>query len=104
MKIVQFVALIVIAFPSVSVSQSLAQTVDFRPTEIVNGNKAIANEVLVQFKAAVAQSQGKMTSADRVQSENQSISSVQTTFQTEYVRPIGGAGWYLVHSNANSAD
>jgi hypothetical protein len=81
-----------------------AQTVDWRPTELVNGHKAVANEVLVQFKAAVAEKNGEMTLAEQLQSERIAIGDITAKYLTEYVRPIGGAGWYLVHSHGFSAD
>jgi len=71
---------------------------------LFNGKKVFANEVLMQFRAALAEKRGEMTSDERRQSENLSIAEIEESFQTEHLNKIGGAGWYLVRSSSLGAD
>jgi hypothetical protein len=80
-----------------------AQAPIWKQTEEVNGRKAVLGDVLVQFKAAAAEKRHEISTQDRAQSESLSIADIRATFQAEYVNPIGGAGWYLVHSSASSS-
>jgi Subtilase family/Divergent InlB B-repeat domain len=81
-----------------------AQGTDQRSTELFNGKEVVSNEVLMQFRAALAEKRGEMTSDEKIQSENLSIAEIEESFQTEHLSKLGGAGWYLVRSRGIGTD
>jgi hypothetical protein len=97
-RIFALAASLILAIGVFAPAKCAAQGADQRPTELFNGKEVVPNEVLVKFKAALAEKRGEMTSDDRLQSESRSIAEIEESFQTEHLRRVGGAGWYLVHS------
>src|SRR5882762_274869 len=90
-------ALLIICKPAIG------QTYDSRPIETFAGDRVIANEVLVQFKAAVAEKSGTMTSAQASKSEQTSLAEIDRSFGIASAQKIGNAGWYLVRSRDAAA-